>query len=235
MKKYLGFINKYLFDDRTEILQEQLSDLEWKPIAKKSPHRGDKKEYLVAWGDGLGKHGQISICTANEIHSFNHQALFALDHGTFYEYAEIPNKEYFFNKFYKDEYGSIKDATTSLLKKYTAEKVEQEARARAYNKKWDIIDHASFFAISNLPHPVKMGISLIDIPFIFEDKEVGKGVLVEYGGPKIHLAMNLNKNFRDFNHKEIGKVYYIEYITDTLVENDKEYVCNIKSIILRKF
>lgn len=227
-------IDKYLFDDRAEMLQKDFEDLKWMPVTKGTPNGDDKKEYLVAWGGGLGTPGSLTIRTPLEIHSFNCEARFALDHGKYYEYAEIPKKEYFFNKFYKDKYKSIKDATTGLLKEYAAYKAEQEANAKAYNKKWNIIDHASFFAISNLQYPVKMDISLKEIPFIFENKKVGTGVLVEYDKAKIHLAMNLKKNFSNFDHKEIGKKYYIEYQTEESSDNSGTYITNIKNIILRK-
>ena len=245
--KVASLIDIYLFDDMETWTQDQFDDLEWKRVTTKgwmrklpkgqseTPVRSDKK-YLVSWAGGLGTPNSVSILSANDIHSHNAQSQsgMVLDAGYFHSYAEIPKKEYFFNKFYKDKYKSIKDATTGLLKKYTTYKAEQEARAKTYNKKWDIIDHASFFAISNLQHPVKMDISLKEIPFIFENKNVGTGVLVEYDKAKIHLAMNLKKNFSNFDHKEIGKKYYIEYQTEENSDNDNTYITDIKNIILKK-
>ena len=242
-EKIPKLIEEYLFDDQAEFVQDQFTDLDWKKVKSGDkpfsspkhviPPRGDKK-YLTAWGGGLGTQGSLSIMTADEIHSFNNQRWGVLDHGCIYAYTEIPNKEYFFNKFYKDEYKDIKDATVGLLKKYNDFLKEQEARSAAYNKKWDKVDHASFFAITKLAFPLKIELTFDDIPVVFEDSQVGTAALIEYDGNKSHFAIKLNSDFGHFDHKTIGKSYDVDYQIECKDEEDGTYIVDVKKVILIK-
>lgn len=255
-EKVPRLIEKYLFDDRAELVKDQFSDLIWetvdsgqdpmfsvlenlmdkdkpKKVEKLNPPKGDK-EYLAVWGGGLGTQGSLSIMTADEIHNFNHRSLYAFDMGHIYAFTEIPSKEYFFNKLYKDKYKDIKEATTDLLEKYNEYLKEQEAKNAAYNKKWDKVDHASFFAITKLAFPLKMELTFDDIPVVFEDSQVGTAALIEYDGNKAHFAIKLNPDFGHFDHKTIGKSYDVDYQIECKDDDDGTYIVGVKKVILIK-
>ena len=251
-EKVPRLIDKYLFDAHAELLKDQFEDLDWKPVIDSKnpfdsiinleaeeepkaimPPKGNK-EYLAVWRGGLGTQDQVDIMTADEIHSFNSQTMMVYDHGYMAEYVEIPSKDYFFNKLYKDEYKSIEDATTGLLKKYNNFLKEQEESQIRYNKKWEIIDHASFFAVTKLAFPLKIDLTLNDIPVVFEDKQVGTAVLVEYKENKSHFAIKLDPSFGHFDHTTIGKSYDVDYQIECKDEDDQTYIVDVKKVILIK-
>ena len=243
--KVASLIDTYLFDDMETWTQDQFDDLEWKKVVTKqwmkklpkgqseTPVRGNKK-YLASWAGGLGTPNSVSILSADDIHSHNAHSVMVLDAGYFHSYAEIPKKGYFFDKFYKDKYSSIKEATTALLKKYADHKAKQKRSSDLYNKKWNIIDNASFFAITKLEAPLKMELEFNDIPVVYEDKQVGTAVVVEYENTKTHFAITLNSDFKNFDHKDIGKIYQVDYQIECKDEEDSTYIVDVKKVIISK-